>query len=46
MVSFGLRGNMIDKIYIYLYAIKYWLQNDDWEFAKEYAESIVKGFKK
>jgi len=25
--------------------IKYWLAGDDWKFAKEYAERIVRGFK-
>jgi hypothetical protein len=33
-------------IRIYILAIKYFLQGDKWQFAKEYAESIVKGFKK
>ena len=33
-------------IYIYLYTIKYWLQGDDWGFAKEYATGIVRGFDK
>ena len=32
-------------IHIYILAIKYFLQGDTWEFAKEYAKAIVKGFK-
>ena len=33
-------------IKIYFLTIKYWLQGDEWGFAKEYAEAIVRGFKK
>jgi hypothetical protein len=29
----------------YLLAIKYWLQGDSWQFAKEYAAAITQGFK-
>ena len=36
---------MIQKIRIYQLAIKYWLSGDDWDFAIEYATSLVKGFK-
>lgn len=35
-----------DNFRIFFLALKYWLQGDDWEFAKDYATSIVKGFKK
>jgi hypothetical protein len=28
----------------YFLAIKYWLQGDTWQFAKEYAASIINGF--
>jgi len=35
-----------DKFKIFFLALKYWLQGDDWEFAKYYATSIVKWFKK
>ena len=37
---------MFIKINIYYFAIKYWLQGDTWKFAKEYAYTIVKGFRK
>ena len=37
---------MKDWINIYILTIKYWLQGDDWKFAKEYAEALVKGYKK
>ena len=33
-------------IRIYILTIKYFIQGDDWKFAKEYATSLVKGFKK
>jgi len=33
------------EIRIFILTIKYWLKGDDWEFAKEYAEAIVRGFK-
>jgi hypothetical protein len=36
----------MDNIRVYILAIKYWLQGDDWKFAKEYAEALVKGYKK
>lgn len=36
---------MKDKISIYLLAIKYWSQGDSWKEAKEFAETIVLGFK-
>jgi len=29
----------------YFFAIKYWLQGDTWQFAKEYAYSITNAFK-
>ncbi len=37
---------MKDRYRIFILAVKYWLQGDGWRFAKEYAEAIVKGFKK
>lgn len=37
---------MIDQIQIYKLAIKYYFQGDSWDFAVEYATSLVKGFKK
>jgi hypothetical protein len=37
---------MKDWINVYILTIKYWLQGDDWKFAKEYAEALVKGYKK
>lgn len=36
---------MLDKIRIYKLAVRYWLSGDEWKFAVEYAESLVKGFK-
>ena len=33
------------KLQIYVLTIKYWLQGDDWQFAKEYATALVMGFK-
>ncbi len=36
---------MLEKIRIYILAIKYWVQGDEWKFAVEYAEAIVKGWK-
>jgi len=36
----------MDTIRVYILAIKYWLSGDEWKFAKEYAEALVKGFKK
>lgn len=37
--------NFANRIDIYLLAIKYWLQGDDWKFAYEYAEALINGFK-
>jgi len=37
---------MFDWFWIYVYAIKYWYQGDEWRDAVEYATAIVKGFKK
>lgn len=37
---------LIIKIRIYFLAVKYWVQGDDWDFAKGYARAIVCGFKK
>lgn len=37
---------MNKKIRIYCLAIKYWSEGDDWEFAVEYARTIVEGFKR
>jgi len=34
--------DVMDDIRVFFLTIKYWLQGDDWKFAKEYAESIVK----
>lgn len=35
-----------EKVRVYILALKYWFQGDDWKFAKEYAESlVVKGWK-
>ena len=34
------------KIRIYVLAVKYYIQGDEWEFAIEYATSLVKGWKK
>jgi len=31
--------------YGYFLAIKYWLQGDSWQFAKEYAFAITNAFK-
>jgi len=36
---------MIEDIRIYWLAIKYWLAGDEWKFAKQYAEALVRGFK-
>ena len=35
-----------DNFRIFFLAVKYWLQGDEWDFAKDFAASIVKGFKK
>ena len=35
----------MDTIKIYILAIKYFSQGDDWRFAIEYATALVKGFK-
>ena len=37
---------MFEKIRIYILAVKYYLQGDEWNFAVEYATSLVKGWKK
>jgi len=37
---------VLNKIYIFIYAVKYWLQGDDWVFAWEYTKEIVEGFKR
>jgi hypothetical protein len=37
---------MLEKIQIYMLAIKYFIQGDTWEFAVEYATGLVKGWKK
>lgn len=34
-----------NKITVLILAIKYWLQGDNWQFAKEYAEAIVGAFR-
>ena len=39
-------GAFLDTVRVYILAIKYFMQGDKWKFAVEYAESIVKGFKK
>ncbi len=36
----------MENIRIYYLAIKYWLSGDNWDFAVEYAESLVKGWKR
>lgn len=36
---------MLDKIRIYVLAVKYWAQGDPWKVAVEYAESLVLGWK-
>ena len=30
----------------YFLSIKYYIQGDDWDFAREYAMSLIRGFKK
>lgn len=40
------KNEIKDELRIFFLAIKYWLQGDKWDFAKDYASSIVKGFKK
>ncbi len=35
-----------DKMRIYTLVVKYWAAGDDWDFAKEYALSLIKGWKK
>ena len=37
---------MLDKIRIYILAVKYFAQGDSWKKAVEYAESLVLGWKK
>lgn len=34
-----------DKVRVYILAVKYWYSGDDWDFAKGYALSLVKGWK-
>lgn len=34
-----------DSFRVHLLAVKYFLQGDSWTFAKEYAQSIVYGFR-
>ena len=36
----------MDKIRIYILAIKYYFNGDNWEFAIDYAKRIINGFKK
>ena len=48
-MNFGVitsKENKMSKLRIYILTIKYFFQGDDWQFAKEYATSLVKGFKK
>lgn len=33
---------MMDTIRVYILAIKYWLQGDEWRFALEYSKALVK----
>ena len=37
---------MLDKIRIYILAVKYWMNGDDWEAAVDFAKFIVEGFKR
>lgn len=37
---------MLENIQIYILAIKYFIQGDEWKFAVEYATGLVKGWKK
>lgn len=37
---------MIKEIDHFLLTVKYWLCGDDWEFARQYAHTIVYGFRK
>ena len=46
MGSIGGDDEMKTQYRIFILTIKYWLQGDSWQFAKEYAEAIVLGFKK
>jgi len=39
-------GEFLETIRVYILAIKYFIGGDKWKFAKEYAEAIVKGFKR
>ena len=32
---------MLDKIRVFFLALKYWMQGDDWDEAKEFAKVIV-----
>lgn len=36
---------ILDKIRVYRLAIKYYLNGDDWYFAKSYAISLIGGWK-
>ena len=36
---------MLEKIRIYVLAVKYWFNGDDWDEAVEFAKFIVEGFK-
>ena len=38
-------GPMKTKIRIFLLAVRYFRQGDDWQFAKEYAAFIINGLK-
>lgn len=35
-----------DTLAIYMLTVKYWLQGDEWKFAKSYARAIVRGFRR
>jgi hypothetical protein len=37
---------MLKKIDFWLMVIKYWYSGDEWDFAKAYAMSVIKGFKR
>lgn len=38
--------SLSDKVGIYSLTFKYWFNGDDWDFARGYALSLVKGWKK
>jgi hypothetical protein len=44
-ISFWGMWGMWKKIRIYCLALKYFMQGDEWKFAVEYAEALVKGWK-